>query len=424
MEAQSSTVARAALLFQQGRKEEAAVLFKAVLSENPEDAYALYMLALCQHQLEDLDDALRTIELAIGLEPELSLLHAQKALTLLLMDKPRKARKSAEHALELEPEDVEALKAMALIYVSDNRWSEAERFARTALQIEPDDAHVRNLMAIILRSQGRVNEAAEFVEASLADDADDSYAHANMGWNALRARDLKGAEKHFLEALRLDADNEYARSGLVDAFKARSFVFRLHLRYTEFIQKFSSKQQIVLFVLLIFFVKSVKRLNPVWGGVAVVCYLFFAFWSWTASGIANFLISFDRTARHALTAAEKREGRVVGFCLISGLSLLLAGGVLALSQDRFASRSAFALSAGAALMISIIPACMVFTNRSLIGRVLFGAVVLYAWIGAFFYLVLGLAGRAHEPYMFGWVVIELIAVAVGRWLANFGLLRH
>ncbi|MDB5311521.1 MAG: tetratricopeptide repeat protein [Gemmataceae bacterium] len=46
------------------------------------------------------------------------------------------------------------------------------------------------------------------------------------GWALLHARQPAEALTHFREALRLDPTNEWARDGLIEALKARYWVYR------------------------------------------------------------------------------------------------------------------------------------------------------------------------------------------------------
>ncbi len=55
--------------------------------------------------------------------------------------------------------------------------------------------------------------------------------------------DHKQALEHFREALRLKPDMEWARNGMVEALKARYFLYRLMLRYYLWMSRFTRRGQ-------------------------------------------------------------------------------------------------------------------------------------------------------------------------------------
>lgn len=63
---------------------------------------------------------------------------------------------------------------------------------------------------------------------------------------ALHEGNPRAAPEHFREALRLEPDDEYARSGIVHALRARHFLYRLMLAYFLWMSRLSGTVQLAL----------------------------------------------------------------------------------------------------------------------------------------------------------------------------------
>ena len=87
------------------------------------------------------------------------------------------------------------------------------------------------LRARALARQGRPEEASTAATAALGYAADSSATQAQAGWVALETNRPKEALHHFREALRLNPDSDFAREGLVEALKARYWVYRTFMRF-------------------------------------------------------------------------------------------------------------------------------------------------------------------------------------------------
>lgn len=210
-----------------------------------------------------------------------------------------------------------------------SRWKDAEAAARQALELDPDNEFASNLLAHALRVQGRLAESEEVSKQRLARDPENAFSFATSGWAALQRGDPKKAEELFREALRLDPEQEYARDGLRETFKARSFLYRGYLRWCFFMQKHSKANQwaIIIGIYLAYRFGRVMldQVHPLAAAGLVVLYLFFAFGSWLANGIGNFLLLKDPVARMSLNRREKIDGLVIGGLFVAGLVIALLG---------------------------------------------------------------------------------------------------
>ena len=301
------------------------------------------------------------------------------------------------------------------------RWVEAEQAAREALAIDADDSFAQNVLAIALRTQGKSEESQIAVDQLLQDDPEDEMAHLNAGYAALQTSDHRKAEGHFREALRLAPDFEPAREGLIYSFRARSGFYRLYLRYSFFMARFSEGSRWAMIIGLYLGVKfgrqALMQFSPILAGLLGIAYLLFVFWVWLADGVGGFLILCDRSARHALKKSEKLEAITVGGGFFLGIAALLAAAAL---------RNGPLVVLGLALVAATIPASLFFTNPSPRGRLLFGSVMAATY-------VIGLSAAAAYAVrsdgaltdtLMSLAVVTGFAVLVCTWLGNVSALRQ
>lgn len=417
----SQVFQRAILLHERGRLEDAESYFKEAISTDPDNCEIYAELALCQVDMDGRSrEALQSIKNAIRLDPEVSDYHAIKAIALGQLEYGKKALKAADEAITLDSANPMAHAAKALAHLVLQNWKKAEGEARQALSLEPDYTFAENILILALRLQGNKKEGMESIDKLLSDDPENAFAHCNAGWIALKRSDHKTAELHFREALRIDAQIEDARDGLVESLKARSPFFRVFQRYCFFMESFRPHTRFMIifgsWLLFKFGGSLLARIHPMVALVPVTIFLIFYFWSWLASGVANFFIFLDRSARFALNRSEVTEGLFVGGGSILGIILLIVG---------FVTPFWLLLIPGASLLFGAIPANLTFTNDSRIGRYIFGTVMTLTYS-------LGLLTLITSLWESNQLITEIVSISLGvcflgcilcTWLANIRRLR-
>ncbi len=415
MDSADQLIQHGSFLRERGRHDESVAAFKQALAQEPSNAYLHFELAITYLEHSDeshLKDALESIDQAIGYDPEYEVSHAVKGLILIRLNRDKEARRCAEDATALYPDLPLAWLVKGQSYFSTGKWALAEEALRQALAIDPGFDEAKNMLTIVLRAQGRVEEASVETANVLSRNAEDPTAHANAGWAALQNGNRQKAEEHFKEALCLNPENEYARDGLREAYKARSIFYRLYLKYVFFMQKFSQNNRFAIFIGIYvafrFGKKIFENVSPLLAGALVVAYLTFAFWTFLANGIGHFLILKDSTVRLTLNKNEKLDGLIVGGGFVFGLILGVAGFVLGVLPISIL---------GGSLAIGALPWSRVFLNNSKAGRITFGGLgaLVYALglIAIVLYLVNGQYDSFSRP-----LIIAAIAIGVGStWLS-------
>jgi len=244
---------------------------------------------------------------------------------------------------------------------------------------------------------------------------EDDSAHTGAGWQALMAADYRKANEHFLEALRLNPMNERARMGLIESYRARSRIYRLQLRFANFMNRFSGGQQTAILIGGFIFYKiaygSIATVSPLLGNVIIGLWLTFALWSHLARGLSTFFIGLDRFARQALTSREKWEGIAVGgsitlalFCLLSSVVLgPQAGGLLALGF----------LFAGVANAAA-------FTNDHWRGKYLYAAAAVVCTVSVVYFIAAAFSGGVL-PSGGAFFNLGLLGGVAVSWLRALGV---
>ncbi len=412
------------ILFEQGRYHDAARTFKDFLSAEPNNAWALHLLASCQyHDPKSKKLALSTIDAAIRLEPQSGWHYELKALILSGLEQHRAALKLMSAALQLEPESAHTHATQAYIYMNMNQWAKAEACARRALSLDADNLFAGNLLATSLRLQNRLTENEHLVADLLRRDPQDAVSHSNAGWVHFQKGDYKQAMVHFKESLRLDPMFEPARIGMLETFKAKSFLYRSHIRYSLFMSRQSKLTQWVIIIGIIFAFRLIRitlsasfegrfAFLAVW---LIVPYFLFIFWTWLAPGFGNWIVWCDPVAHYALKKNEKADAIFVGGFLIVGLAAIVLG--------LLSSVKTFYLF-GAALLLTTIPFSCTFLNDRRAGKIFYGAIGTTIGVLGFFSLGVYLAsGSLNQPFIqMSWLVMMILFVAC-TWLGAFNFLR-
>jgi len=327
--------ARAELLFEQRRYDLAEPEFRAALAAEPNDARLHGLLALALCELNRDEEAADEARAAIGLAPDDPLGHAALGFALADLERWQAARTALGEAIRLDPRNPAYFGTLARTWLGQQRWQQALEAAESGLAIDPEHASCLHMRSLALAQLGRPAEAGATAQAALARDPESSPAHANRGFAALHAGRMPEALEAFREALRIDPGNEFARSGVVEALKARNAVYALVLRYFLWMSRLPPGVRLALIFGAPFVYRAVRGIAREDGGTApwfyplAVIYIGFLLLSWLAVPIFNLLLRLDPLGRHALTSEDIAEANLVGgalaLALVAGIAGLVTG---------------------------------------------------------------------------------------------------
>lgn len=336
---------RALLLIEQSRWELADQSLRQELTANPDSAMAHALLALCLLERDRHREATDEAQRAVHQEPDLPFAHYCLARVHLDCNRTDEAQASLEETLRLDPDQVNAWGLLATIYLQKKRWPQMLETAERGLAIEPDDERCNNLRAMALFNLGRRDEAGATIDSTLSKHPESAFAHANMGWTSLQLRQPNEAMEHFRQALRLDPEMEWARAGIVEALKAKNFLYRWMLQYFFFMMRLDNRVQWGIVVggyVLYRVLYSWKNQHPEWAPFVwpvLGLYLAFVVLTWIANPLFNLLLRCSRYGRLALDRKQIVESNwLAGFLLAA---LMLFGVAVLLSSELFAVAALF-----------------------------------------------------------------------------------
>jgi len=400
---------RALLLFEQSRFDQAERELQQLLLDDPNHAIAHSLLARCLCRRKAFAEATREAEAGVHLAPNSSFAHYMHALVLNDRDRLPDAENAIGEAIRLDPEDADYWALFANLQMQQKAWSKALHSAEQGLAIDAEHVECNNRRAMALVKLGRKAEAGATIDATLARNPDDAFSHANQGWTLLEKGDHAKALEHFREALRIQPEMEWARTGLVEALKARYWLYGLILKYFLWMSKLSMRARwgVVLGGYFGYRVlHAVSQGNPVlavWVLPFELIYAAFVLMTWLANPLFNLLLRFNRFGRLALSDDQRRSSTLVGVCLALSIVCFLAN----LASDNIAMFVAGWMFALLMLPFSAIHSCEVGWPRS--------AMIIYSALLAILAGIAVLGAALHRA--FGLTAIT--ALLAGIFLNNF-----
>ncbi|QDU87656.1 invasion protein regulator [Pirellulimonas nuda] len=327
------------------------------LAQQPDSAEAHALLAICRAQQKAYDDATELSQRAVGLAPDSAPIRYLAAQVALMRNDLPVAQCLATEAIELNPHDADYFALRAQVSVARSAWREAMVDLKFALQLEPDNALALNLLSVAQRGVGDTTAGRQTLTEALRRDPENAWSHANLGWSHLERGELKDAERHFREAIRLEPSLESARQGVLETVKAKAPPYRWWLSYLFWMSRQTPQVQMgVLFGLWIG-ARMVggaadrwPKAAPVLYGVLVL-YGLFCLTTWIARPLSNAALLLHPFGRLALRPKEKLEAVVVVGWLAVGIGIGVAAAV---------TNSHVYASIAIALLLTWVPATMAF----------------------------------------------------------------
>lgn len=411
----SNSLAHAKLLLQTRHYKEAEVALRQVLAATPNSADAHALLALALYHQDRNADALREVRTAIGLAPDDAFPHYVRALILLDDGQTDDALRAVHESLRLEPTSARYHAFVSRIYLRKRDWSRALGAAETGLQFDPEYEACINAQAMALVKLGRKVEAEAALATALARNPENAMTHANHGWALLHRGDHEGAFAAFRESLRIDPTSTWAREGIVEAMKARNWLYRLLLRYFLWMSRLTDDEQwsVIggLYGLRVGLRVVVRAFPPLWIVVlpSLLLYQGFAVLTWIARPLFALVLRFDRFGRLALPDEAMTASTWLAVCLLTAEVSVLTG--------LLARNLAFLVPAVGALAM-IVPVAGVFHVSAGKGRIVMAVCAALLALVAFFTSVaalighpvgIGLAIALALVFGFGWTVYPWIA---------------
>lgn len=332
---------RAQLLIQQSRYDLAEEQLRLALIEESSCAEAHAMLAICLNEREVFAEATDEAKLAIADAPDSPV--GYYALATVMRDRNRlsDARNAINEAIRLAPWDATLFSMLGSIEAKAGQWNQCLEAADNGLESDAEDVACANLRSLALTNLGRRHEAAQTIQETLRQAPEDDFTHANEGWRQLHLRNPHKAMEYFRESLRLNPMNEWAKQGIIEAMKARNFIYRAVLSFFLWMNGFSPRVQVVLILGFLFgqgvlssILRTVPFLEP-FGDAVTIAYAIFVWMTWSASTLFNLVLMTSPFGRLALAHRQKIEASLAGGCVLLFIAAAILLTVLNRSDSTF-----------------------------------------------------------------------------------------
>ncbi len=225
---------------QTNRKDTAAALkmLDRILKTEPRDIEAWYRKGLLFVESNAIDNALALSHEVINMFPERPEGHRIQGFAYFFKEQYRDAVAPLQNSLLLQP-SAGTYYILGLTHYYRNESEQATNQFQKALDLQPSLARARAHLALLLLNKKRVDDAIQEAKTAVAQDAENAFAHTILGsaylskgnyaegiaeLNRALALDPSLADVHVkkgLAAMKRGMDRE-AESGLVDAVRLKS----------------------------------------------------------------------------------------------------------------------------------------------------------------------------------------------------------
>jgi tetratricopeptide (TPR) repeat protein len=176
-------------------------IFARLLAQHGDSAELNVVLGQAHAEQGDFEGAIRSLQRALELKPEVPEANAALGVIYLKQGKLAEAEAALKAELRGRPADLKSLQNLAAVLELESRPEEALPLLRTALKTKPDLADARYLLGKILLAQGAAPEAAEHLEAAVRLAAEDANIHYQLAQAYQRLGRADAAQREF-EAFR------------------------------------------------------------------------------------------------------------------------------------------------------------------------------------------------------------------------------
>lgn len=393
-------------LFQIRKYKEALQILQKGLQREPENYIAKSLIVKCHLELEQYEEAGQLNDFLITQFPNEDELFYHRAILMWKDENKVEALNAISEAIRLDPYCADYFGYKGFMLLGEKEYEKGLLCANEGLELAPNNVLCLNVRAKCLTKLDRKEEARETIGNTLNQDPEGSFSHANVGWVELEQGNHEKAMEHFRQSLKQDPNSRYAKDGMLEAIKAKNFVYRAYLRYAFWISNMKTKNQwffiIGIYLVYRFLVKAVELTNyPSATFLIIVPYLLFALGGWIIGPLSNMILLFHSHGKYLLTQNDRLSGILFFSCFVISLVSLLA--YFGLSNNVFLLMSIASLCAviplskgaliedtiskwvsfgfGSVILGAGFIGSLLTSDLMLLGGISFVGLILYTWIG-------------------------------------------
>ncbi len=220
-------IERAKLLFDQRRWKEAEAELRKAMIGGEFRATALYWLAWTLLRQDRIQEAETAADGAIAADPEMPGGYYVRAVALRKIGKLDQAEEAVRAAIRKDTHASEYRAMLGWMLLDAGRVREALGVADEGPRQSPEAVDLHQVRTEALRDLGKLDAAEESARHAVSLDPGDEVSMAQLGAIAFKQKDLIAAQEHYATALRIRPTYSYARNGLLETLRTRTWIYRL-----------------------------------------------------------------------------------------------------------------------------------------------------------------------------------------------------
>jgi tetratricopeptide (TPR) repeat protein len=217
----SYTLNSAVELHKSGQLDQAELIYRQILDDDPDQPEALHLLGVIAHQRGQPDKAVKLIRRAVALRPQAPVFHCNLAEAYRVMGELPESVAHSQKAIRLQPHNADAHNHLGLALQGQGKLTEAIASFREALSLRPDFPLALNNLGSALRTAEQGDEALPVFREAVRLAPTLALARSNLGQMLLEKGQLEEALEHCREAVRLQADFAEGLSNLGNVLRAQ-----------------------------------------------------------------------------------------------------------------------------------------------------------------------------------------------------------
>jgi tetratricopeptide (TPR) repeat protein len=184
---------------------------RELLAQDPQDARAHYLLAVCLDALGRAAEGEAEAERALACDPNWAAAHVLQARFQMDRGGYGPSEQSVLRALALDPEEADAWFAYAQLMIKTGHQRKAVQLLEKCLRLDAEHAGAHQMLAAVRAQNGSVERAREHGDRGLALEPERPFSHLAAALVDYQAGHPFRARRRLREALRLAPDDANAR---------------------------------------------------------------------------------------------------------------------------------------------------------------------------------------------------------------------
>ena len=225
---------RVVSLIQKGRPEEAELIAKEILNNNPNEPNLLRVLGVALMRQGKLEEAKINLATCVKLTPQIAGAHEQYGAVLAALGEVEEAERALRKALQLDPKLSSAYTKLANVLALQGKSEESDKAFSQVFKSDPKKADIKDAMDLL--AKGQLDEARKSAKAVLRRDPNDPNGLFLMGNIALAQEAFNDAEALFRRTTEVAPDFPFAWGNLAIALNRQ----RKYLEAIECAEKAAS----------------------------------------------------------------------------------------------------------------------------------------------------------------------------------------